>query len=65
MNPAITPYHRVNILIRTTRTNAIEISTPWALSIPTKLPSATPNPPGMNDAAPKISDEAEMDTTEK
>ena len=44
---------------------AMGVSIPCILNNPTILPSVTPNPPGINDAAPTINDNAYVDTTSK
>ena len=59
----ITLYHIVKSLIIITKVKTEEISIPWKINNPVILPSVIPIPPGMNDAAPKINDEAYVDIT--
>ena len=55
--PTDTLYHKVKILIKTTNANTFEISIPCKLKRPARLPSVTPIPPGINENAPRISED--------
>ena len=52
INPPLTEYHNVKILIITLRLNAIEISTPPRVNKPMRVPSVIPIPQGIKDIAP-------------
>ena len=56
IRPTVTPYHRVNILIKITSVNVSDNSIPWNDRNPAKLPSTTPIPIGRNDTTPMIMD---------
>ena len=56
IRPTITAYHVVKNLIIIASTNAVPISIFWSDNNPAKLPSVTPNPPGIIVTAPKIID---------
>ena len=53
IKPADTAIQRVNILIKITSVNAIEISMPCRLKNPARLPSTTPIPNGRKENTPK------------
>ncbi len=57
MKPTITLTHNVKILIIIDSDNAIEISLINKFRNPAKLPSVTPNPPGIKETAPTTTDD--------